>query len=414
MPDVFLSYASADRERAREIASVFRQRGWSVWWDRTIPPGRTYDQVIEDALDASRCVVVLWTRNSVVSDWVKIEADEGARRGILVPVVLEEVRIPLAFRRIQAAHLIGWKTGDSNAEFDLLLHTISERLGEPANPPSPPAAAPVPEKPGGSAFLPRVNYVPVDDPAPTARTHDDSPQVTSPAPSNKPRAPRPHGLGLAIPIEDNDSAAPAADISGADQREPASEPEQLRNDAHVARRRVQNPALLAYLGFVRFIKKKLSIDKEAALLIAGFLSAIAILAFFVIVDPPPPGSDDVSAADSLASDSTSPSASQIAVISDTVGINFPFETGMVRVAVSAMTPGGQQRLGDATVEYAADSAQGWRAVHPSSSPDVFFYDRLPPGQYFIRVSHERYRPATARVSVNWHRITTISAVLVPR
>jgi hypothetical protein len=42
----------------------------------------------------------------VESDWVRNEADEGKRRRILVPALLDNVRIPLAFRGIQAANLI--------------------------------------------------------------------------------------------------------------------------------------------------------------------------------------------------------------------------------------------------------------------------------------------------------------------
>jgi hypothetical protein len=32
-----------------------------VWWDRTILPGRTFDQVIEEALAATRCMIVVWS-----------------------------------------------------------------------------------------------------------------------------------------------------------------------------------------------------------------------------------------------------------------------------------------------------------------------------------------------------------------
>jgi hypothetical protein len=46
MPDVFISYASADRDRARLIAEVLATKGWSVWWDREIPPGKSFDEVI--------------------------------------------------------------------------------------------------------------------------------------------------------------------------------------------------------------------------------------------------------------------------------------------------------------------------------------------------------------------------------
>lgn len=100
MSDIFISYTSEDRTKAETLASTLEQQGWSVWWDRTIPAGKTFDEVIEEAIDAARCVVVLWSNSSVTSRWVHTEAEEGARRNILVPVLIEKVNIPLAFHRI--------------------------------------------------------------------------------------------------------------------------------------------------------------------------------------------------------------------------------------------------------------------------------------------------------------------------
>ena len=78
MSDIFVSYASADRDRARAVAQALTDQGWAVWWDRTIPPGRQFDEVIEEALDSARCVVVLWSKASVASQWVKTEAAEAS------------------------------------------------------------------------------------------------------------------------------------------------------------------------------------------------------------------------------------------------------------------------------------------------------------------------------------------------
>ena len=74
MTDVFISYASEDRERARTLASSLETKGWSVWWDRRIIAGRTFDQVIEQELETAKCVVVLWSKDSIASEWVKNEA----------------------------------------------------------------------------------------------------------------------------------------------------------------------------------------------------------------------------------------------------------------------------------------------------------------------------------------------------
>jgi tetratricopeptide (TPR) repeat protein len=100
-PDVFVSYASPDRAIVEQIVPVLEAAGLSVWWDRNITTGHAFDRDIEAALDAARCVLVLWSAASVDSDWVRAEAAEGLDRGVLVPVALGEVRPPLAFRRLQ-------------------------------------------------------------------------------------------------------------------------------------------------------------------------------------------------------------------------------------------------------------------------------------------------------------------------
>lgn len=125
-PDVFLSYAREDEEEAGRFASLLEKEGLSVWWDRKIPPGRTWDQVIGKALDEARCVVVLWTPASVESDWVKEEAARAARRGALVPVLLQQAQAPLGFGRIEAAELSGWRGQTQDQEFQGFLAAVRE------------------------------------------------------------------------------------------------------------------------------------------------------------------------------------------------------------------------------------------------------------------------------------------------
>ena len=111
MSDIFISYAREDRDKAQALAELFQQQDWSVWWDRNIPPGRSFDAVIEEALGAAKCVVVLWSKNSASSDWVKGEAGEALQRKILVPVRIDSVNVPLEFRRLQTVDLSDWKGG---------------------------------------------------------------------------------------------------------------------------------------------------------------------------------------------------------------------------------------------------------------------------------------------------------------
>jgi hypothetical protein len=102
-----------------------------VWWDRTIPPGKSFDEVIEAALTAAKCVIVLWSKASVTSDWVKVEAAEAARRRILIPALIEEVTIPLEFRRLQAADLVGWQGSGQHAGLQSLMGSVVSVLGMP-------------------------------------------------------------------------------------------------------------------------------------------------------------------------------------------------------------------------------------------------------------------------------------------
>jgi hypothetical protein len=139
--DVFLSYASEDRDRAAMLARSLEASGWSVWWDRKIVAGHAFDEAIERELETARSVVVLWSASSVESEWVKNEAAAAAERGVLVPASIERVKIPLEFRRKQTADLVDW-TGDTTHEgFQGLCAGIADRVGRSSAPSPPPAPA---------------------------------------------------------------------------------------------------------------------------------------------------------------------------------------------------------------------------------------------------------------------------------
>ena len=139
MSDIFISYAREDRAEVRPLAEALERQGWSVWWDPAIPTGRRFDRVIDEALAEARCVVVVWTQRSVGKDWVLEEADDGRERDVLMPVLLEKVRPPRGFRRIQAAELFDWDGSDDSPAFRALVNDIAGIVG-PAKGSAPPAA----------------------------------------------------------------------------------------------------------------------------------------------------------------------------------------------------------------------------------------------------------------------------------
>ncbi len=129
MHDVFVSYARADRDRVRPLIELLEANGLSVWWDAEVTPGSKFENVIDDALVAARLVVVIWTTESVTSDWVQAEAGDGLERGILLPVLLDAVRIPVAFRRQQAVDLRGWPNASRQAELTQMLESALTQVG---------------------------------------------------------------------------------------------------------------------------------------------------------------------------------------------------------------------------------------------------------------------------------------------
>ena len=134
MADIFLSYAEEDRVVAGKIGRLLESTGWSVWWDRNIPAGQTWRNVLEEALQSMRCMIVLWSTNSIHSEWVKEEAAEGKAQGRLVPVLIESVKPPVGFREIQAADLVHWDGSSSAPGIQRLIADLESVLGKPKKP----------------------------------------------------------------------------------------------------------------------------------------------------------------------------------------------------------------------------------------------------------------------------------------
>lgn len=146
MIDVFVSYASEDRARVAPLVSAMEASGLSVWWDRAIQVGTSYDDAIEAALNEARCVVTVWTKQSIRSRWVKNESMVGLERGLLVPVLLDDVEPPVAFKTTQMADLRRWNGSIPALPPEFLTAVESLVAGRPVDPAPIPAPAGVPRK----------------------------------------------------------------------------------------------------------------------------------------------------------------------------------------------------------------------------------------------------------------------------
>ena len=103
-------------------------KGLSVFWDSTILAGSTWRETIGKELESARCVLVLWSPNSVNSDWVLDEADYAKKRKVLLPGTLSPTPRSLsASGGVQAAKLSHWEGEEADPDFQKLLGDITGR-----------------------------------------------------------------------------------------------------------------------------------------------------------------------------------------------------------------------------------------------------------------------------------------------
>lgn len=80
MTEVFISYASEDREIAGALAALMRAAGLSVWWDRdSLHAGDSLPASLSKAARQARVVVVLWSKATAGSEWVPFEVGTNAK-----------------------------------------------------------------------------------------------------------------------------------------------------------------------------------------------------------------------------------------------------------------------------------------------------------------------------------------------
>lgn len=134
MSDIFISYSSKDRPWVERFAKTLETHGWSVWWDRNIPTGGPFNTVIRQKLAAAKCAIIVWSEQSVESEWVQAEAAEAKKQEKYLPIKINESEIPIGYTQRTFQSLVDWEAGIDHAGFSQLLIDI-ERLVK--NPPKP-------------------------------------------------------------------------------------------------------------------------------------------------------------------------------------------------------------------------------------------------------------------------------------
>jgi TolB-like protein len=133
-PTIFLSYAHGDHAQAQRLAAALGRAGYIVWWDALIEGGTRYAKTIDEALEKSDAVLVLWSNTSIDSDWVRDEAAQGRDRHRLVPLSLDGTQPPLGFRQIQTIDLSRWRGRADAPQIDAVRRAVASAVGQSAPP----------------------------------------------------------------------------------------------------------------------------------------------------------------------------------------------------------------------------------------------------------------------------------------
>jgi hypothetical protein len=123
--NVFLSYSSCDKGAARDLATRLADDGVRVWFDEwIIRHGDNIFAANEDGLQRSRAVLLLLSKDALVSNWATLERltaffrDPTNRNRRFIPVRLDDAEIPDTLRFIRYVY---WRSTDKVAQYEQLL-----------------------------------------------------------------------------------------------------------------------------------------------------------------------------------------------------------------------------------------------------------------------------------------------------
>jgi len=133
MPDIFISHSYHNQDWVESLATALQAVGYTVWWQaysETTNSARQRKASLQ-ALQNARCVITVWSKQSVDSTWVLQETTLASRRHILLSVLMATVNPPLPFNEWQSYDLQHWQADTQDYRFRNLLQQIEHLVGRP-------------------------------------------------------------------------------------------------------------------------------------------------------------------------------------------------------------------------------------------------------------------------------------------
>lgn len=140
--DVFISYSSRNQAAAQAVCHALEQNGIRCWIaPRDIPAGSKYGDLIDEAIKASRVVVVMFSETAASSVWVNGELNVAfSEQKTIIPFRLDET--PLSGQAKVMLTQIHWIDAFPNykTKFNDLVEAVGQAIGKNIQPDQPASA----------------------------------------------------------------------------------------------------------------------------------------------------------------------------------------------------------------------------------------------------------------------------------
>ncbi|MBD6614557.1 toll/interleukin-1 receptor domain-containing protein [Komarekiella sp. 'clone 1'] len=127
--EVCLLYSESDKAIANLLEDALNYYSIDIWKTQNISIGSKIISETVQVLEKAKFVIVLWSNNSIKSALLKDLASEAKRnKKVLIPVLIQGVRIPGEFLDIQPANLVGWDGDHENEQIVKLWRLIQDKV----------------------------------------------------------------------------------------------------------------------------------------------------------------------------------------------------------------------------------------------------------------------------------------------
>lgn len=135
--DIFISYSRKDHELVAKLVYLLEWYGYGVWWDiNSLRSGEDFSQAIQKAIDDVKCVIVIWSEESVQSKWVRAEASIAENANKLLPVAVDNramKSIPAPSNLLHSESLEGWSGDPQDRCFQKMLEAVEHFCPQPSD-----------------------------------------------------------------------------------------------------------------------------------------------------------------------------------------------------------------------------------------------------------------------------------------